>query len=200
MATTDANGLVILEGADVSNPLENAINLVTASVSNKFDAIDPQQIHYVADIPERTTLAGTFSPTPAKPLYVHRQNAGTGLELEVTTDGTNWQTLRTFGAGQPFAMAAGSVTFPPSTINPNASAPPQTFSFPAGRFTVNPIVSFNIFGLAGGTVGMEPRLSGVSTTGGTMYLTNVSGSARTNAGNLIVWWTAIQMTPSSAEG
>lgn len=38
------------------------------------------------------TAAG-FTPSQTKPLYVHRADAGAGLELEVSTDGTTWRTI-----------------------------------------------------------------------------------------------------------
>lgn len=200
MPVPDHNGLAMLQTTDLMEPYEGAINLVTASVSNKFDEIDPGLIHVVADIPARTALAGTFTPTPAKPLYVHRQNAGTGLELEVTTDGTNWRTIRPFGPGQPWAEAAGQFSVPAQTIAPNALSPAYTVNLPSGRFSDAPIINLQLYGVPGGSVGLEPRVSGYSASSFTLYLSNVSSLSRTILVPIVVFWRAVQMTPTTAAG
>lgn len=45
----------------------------------------------VANTTERDALAGTITPTPAKPLYVHRADAPAFARLEWTDDGSTWR-------------------------------------------------------------------------------------------------------------
>lgn len=95
MATTDSNGLVLLEGADPVAPLHTAINTVTASVSNYLSS--RSTIHRVANTTARNALVasvGLPNITSAKPLLVWRADAPANRQLEFTTDGSNWTYYR----------------------------------------------------------------------------------------------------------
>ena len=83
MATTDSNGLVLLQQTDNLTPLEGTINTVTSSVSAAFNA--NTRIFQVANQAARDTLANSRTPTANNPLFVWRQdtkkmeyNYGTG--------------------------------------------------------------------------------------------------------------------------
>lgn len=47
----------------------------------------------VANVTERDALAASVSPTPSKPLYVHRIDAPSYARLEWTEDGSTWQSV-----------------------------------------------------------------------------------------------------------
>lgn len=70
-------------------PSRQVINDLSLTVNDVIPiANTTARAQLVADL----TAAG-FTPSQTKPLYVHRADAGTGQELEVTTDGTTWRTI-----------------------------------------------------------------------------------------------------------
>lgn len=84
----------------------------------------------------------------------------------------------------PFAMASGSGSNPA-----NAST---AITFPAGRFTVPPLVTFGVTG----TVAVMPIAQSITTSGFNGAGFNAAGSALASS-----WtWTAVQMTPTAAAG
>ncbi|MBN8881922.1 MAG: hypothetical protein J0H73_06355 [Salana multivorans] len=64
----------------------------------------------VVPVPNTTARAALvtglgWTPTPGRPLYVHRADAGTGRELEVTTNGSAWRSIRARDPISPTALA-----------------------------------------------------------------------------------------------
>ncbi|MGL5830442.1 MAG: hypothetical protein ACRC0L_12865 [Angustibacter sp.] len=59
-----------------------------ADLSSSINDVIP-----VADVSERATVAAALGASLSRPVYTHRQNAATGLELEVTTDGAGWRVI-----------------------------------------------------------------------------------------------------------
>lgn len=107
MATTDSNGLPIYQTTDPVAPLQTVLNGITTGVSAALDARTP--IYPVANTTARSALVASLGWTPSatRPLYVHRADASTGLELERTTDGTTWLTIPAGAATYNATVAAG---------------------------------------------------------------------------------------------
>lgn len=129
MATTDSNGIVFLEETDPISPFHTTINTLQQGTSDAIGSFGSGSegsfvIHYVADTTARSALATTYGPTASKPLYVHRGNAATGLELEVTENGTTWYT-------HAIALGSGPVVaqFSPGKINTGVTL--TTLSIPS---------------------------------------------------------------------
>lgn len=81
-------GLTVPQASDAYQP--------DADIRTLADSLAGKVIVPVANEAERAALVAslTWTPSPSRPLYVHRADAGTGLELEVTTSGTVWRTVR----------------------------------------------------------------------------------------------------------
>lgn len=94
MTYTDANGILRWEETDPITPLESTLNAGMDSVSAAITGVKNGIIHYVADTSERAAKALAFAPSNTKPLYVHRGDATSGFNLEYTTNGTTWDTVR----------------------------------------------------------------------------------------------------------
>lgn len=118
MATTDRNGIVQLQQSDAIEPLEAAINLVSASVSQAFDGnVRP---FTVANQTARNTLATQRPPTATAPLLVWRSD----LKAFEMNSGSGWATWPPESAtpspnsviidGTTYA-ASGSITSIPSS-------------------------------------------------------------------------------------
>lgn len=114
---------------------------------------------------------------------------GDGSFSLTLSDSALWQRIsgawrRVLSPGTPYAMAAG--------IGSNAAGAQTTVIFPAGRFTVAPIVLVTNLGFsssitnAQGSTPVNCRIAGYNTAG-TAIASDWS-------------WTAIQMTPTSAAG
>ena len=108
----------------------------------------------------------------------------TGLPLEIW-DGTIWHRY-----SRSYAKAAGTASI--GIVGASVSAGPFGQTFPAGRFSVAPIVTVTTD---------QARLiavaADVTATGFNLYLQNVTGTPSAN-GQLR--WTAEQMTPTTAAG
>lgn len=72
MTTTDSNGLVQFQTTDKVEPLQTALNLITASVSNVLNGM--VRTFNVPSISARDALATSNPPTAAKPLLAWVQN------------------------------------------------------------------------------------------------------------------------------
>lgn len=95
MTTVDANGIIRYQETDAVTPLQAVLN---AGLQSASDALTPARngsIKYTANTTTRAALATSFGPTASKPLYVWRGNAAAGRNLEVTINGTAWQTIST---------------------------------------------------------------------------------------------------------
>lgn len=86
MSTTDDNGIVLLQQTDPLEPLDATINLVSASISEAFDAqVRP---YIVPNLAGRNALQGSNTPTKENPLLVWRQDLG---KFEMNS-GAGWKT------------------------------------------------------------------------------------------------------------
>ena len=128
---------------------------------------------------EREALAGKYDG-----LTVQRTDVA-GRPLE-TWDGSDWWRV----GGGPHATASGGGLI--GIVNGNALFGPSWQAFPAGRFTVAPVVTV--------TTDQSRIISvpgGITKDGFNLYLQNVTGSASNNG---TFSWTAVQQTPTSATG
>jgi hypothetical protein len=124
----------------------------------------------------------SYPATPNEGLLVYRLDVGSlfiyhsGAWVKVTL---------------PFAMAAGNVNAP---FSASATAT-VAGTFPAGRFTQTPLITFGIGNPA--PSGMSyPRISPISTSGFTLFVNNAAAVTATAAFNYM----AVQMTPTAAAG
>lgn len=108
----------------------------------------------------------------------------TGLPLEIW-DGTTWQRY-----SRSYAKAAGTASIGVVPSGSTTTALAQTF--PAGRFSVPPIVTVTTDQTRVSAVAAD-----VTTTGFNLYMSNWTTGASAN-GQLR--WTAEQMTPTTAAG
>lgn len=93
MTTVDVNGILRWESTDPITPLESTLNAGMDSVSAAVTGVKNGTIHFVANTTERAAKALAFAPSASKPLYVHRQDAPVGMNLEYTTNGTVWRSV-----------------------------------------------------------------------------------------------------------
>jgi|SRR5690625_2712442 len=122
-------------------------------------------------------------------LIVGRAGGVTEFDAGMITSGTLDPGRR--WAGAPFAEAAGLV---PITMSGTSAL--QTVVFPAGRFTVPPVLTFGrSHNGASGAAGI-PAANPVSVDA-TKAVIGVYGNY---TGTVTVWWRAVQMTPTSASG
>lgn len=90
MPTSDSNGLPVFNETDAT-VLHTMLNTLGSGVSNWFNGTP--RFKRVANTTERTALVaaiGAVNITPDNPLLVWRADAAAGLQLEYTTNGTNW--------------------------------------------------------------------------------------------------------------
>ena len=99
MGTTDANGVYFYEDTDPVSPLHTLLNLgqtsISTALSNQLAA--SSRIYPIANEAARAALVAKYPPSASKPLYAHRANAPVGRELEYTTDGTRWRSVKPAG-------------------------------------------------------------------------------------------------------
>lgn len=89
----------------------------------------------------------------------------------------------------PYAMAAGEVTVP---VAGDPRQGNKDVTFPPGRFTVPPVVTTSV-----NHAYYSHSSNNVSTVGFNAY---VDTSRNSTISSTVVRWTAVQMTPNSAEG
>ncbi|KAB2808305.1 hypothetical protein F9L07_22585 [Pimelobacter simplex] len=107
------------------------------------------------------------------------------------------QALAQAGSGggmAPFAIATGVVNVALSAVNSAFT----NITFPAGRFTVAPIVLATLQSAPSGSQKFVPRVLNATTSGASVYVYTGDTTAQTATVN--VAWEAIQMTPTSAVG
>jgi hypothetical protein len=104
--------------------------------------------------------------------------------IDTSSEVNSWSSF------MPYSMAAGQV----SLTGVGTSAISETFTFPAGRFSVTPIVTAtcttNSF--------LNVAFTSVSSTSATVQIRHIDGS--TFISTHTVDWQAIQMTPTNGEG
>lgn len=191
MATIDSNGVLFYQDTDSFAP-PASLNLAQSNLSDLLGA--SPRFKKVANTTARTALVssiGTANITAANPLLVWRTDAAAGSQLEFTTNGTKWNTVITSdAAAAPYAMAAGQGGITTS----QGSTASLTVSFPGGRFSVPPRVTFSQNGSNPQLIDMI--MGGVTATGFTIY------ARRNEAGTGVAYfdWTAVQMFSTSASG
>jgi hypothetical protein len=108
--------------------------------------------------------------------------------------------LRGVSSSAPYAQAAGLVTnFSDGALAPGSGANHVTLTFPAGRFSVAPVVLLTFQSIPANTIYLDPRVSTITATSCEIYIYN-TGTTTVAYSGLHVAWTATQMTPSSAAG
>lgn len=95
------------------------------------------------------------------------------------------QWLHSLNTSTPFAMAAG--------LGSNGTGAYGAITFPAGRFTVAPIIYGGTYGSVPGAINTQ---AGSATTSGA----NVGAFQGSSAVASNWWWVAVQMTPTAAAG
>jgi len=114
-------------------------------------------------------------------------------QLQVAT------TLRGVNPAAPFAQAAGLVSgFSAGTLNPGAGIT-SLVTFPAGRFTVAPLVQATLQNGPGGSGSLTARAMNATTAQVSVYVYNAGSSAVAFSG-LNLAWSATQMTATTAAG
>lgn len=129
----------------------------------------------------------TFSALLNKVASTTNTQIGVDRGRLTTAEGkiTSLEGTRPGTAGKAFAWSAGGVS---------TSASAQiTVTFPAGRFSVNPIITSNIVSNANVAVTYMLSPSNTSFSLGAFTI----GGARIAA---FVWWQAVQMTSTGADG
>lgn len=71
------------------------------------DSLEGRIIVPVANTTARAALVAAVTPSVTEPLYVERQDAPAGQQVEYTTDGTNWITLAGQMNGTPITFSSG---------------------------------------------------------------------------------------------
>jgi hypothetical protein len=116
---------------------------------------------------------------------------GTTGQFLTKIDGTNFNTTWvSMPTSIPFAQASGEVTVGGASV--------VTVTFPVGRFTIRPNITFGqsyVLASGGNSTGIVqiPYLHYPNTTSFGVILQNSNG-------DVAVWWHAIQMTASTASG
>ncbi|KAB2807979.1 hypothetical protein F9L07_25250 [Pimelobacter simplex] len=98
------------------------------------------------------------------------------------------------GGMAPFAIATGVVNVALSAVNSAFT----NITFPAGRFTVPPLVLATLQSAPSGSQKFVPRVLNATTSGASVYVYTGDTTAQTATVN--VAWEAIQMTPTTAAG
>lgn len=174
MATTP-RGIPLADNTTVVNPIQAPLN----AMANALDAA----LDDLAD--EFVESQGYFIGTNAQRVALTGPKLRNGITWFATDTNIVWERRSSaWVARSPVAIAAGiaSVT---------ASFP--VIDLPAGRFTVPPIITAQLYSGAGADIGVGVMVTNVTTT--TFQCRHTAGS-----GTKQVHWTAIQMTPTTAAG
>lgn len=186
---TTSNGIYYPDLSDNFDAIQGDFATLASSVDAAMFT-GKVQIFNVTNIADRNNQANDFGPTTAKPMVVWRQDAQT---LEATVNGINWYQYGQLGRnGVPFRMAAGTINV---TIGSGTATGSASVTFPAGRFTVAPLIQVSPIAAGRYTASQ----GGVSTTGMTVYGHAIAGNVSNNI-SFAVHWTAIQMLSGAASG
>jgi hypothetical protein len=167
--------------ADGETPRRQAINDLSLSVNDIRTVVNAtDRAQYVSSM----TALG-FGPSATRPLYVHRQDAVAGANLEVTLDGTTWRTYTAVPAmpAPKTATADGTVSELGNIIRDNVLG---GYTFPAIAGFQYRIVLDNV--LVNGTVAaiynVQLRVvAGTAVPGGTDTLAAANQVPITTGGN-----------------
>ncbi|MGC0251500.1 hypothetical protein [Pseudactinotalea sp. Z1748] len=157
-------------------PLWSAINRLQARQMSIFPAtvtsVDPVRIRIDGE-------AQSLAASPDVGVTV-----GPGDRVRVLRYGTSHLIVARMNIRrQPFAVAAGAVTIPPSSSATSSAS----VNFPAGRFTQNPFVV-----ATSQNSNYAAYVSSRGTTSASIGSRRLTG---TDVGEHLVWWTATQMEP-----
>ena len=160
------------------------------AVDNSSPMLGPDQItdvykHYDALVGESRPTAADL---PATGNWLGRQIMAedTGSLYQCTALPGTWR--RIWSPGTPFAEAAGTASVAGTGI--------PTVNFPAGRFTVAPLLEVTIITTTGGLVAVPYVGSAPSTTSFVVRLFTLGGAQVAGT----VHWRAVQMLPTAAAG
>lgn len=120
-------------------------------------------------------------------------NFSTSGALNVTSLTSSSQLIHRGSVPVPI-MAAGSVTVTCTT----SSFGQTSISFPAGRFTVAPIVMATLQGAPTGSGKYSARVINVTSSGALVQI--YDGDSSANTFSVVVGWVAVQMTTTTADG
>lgn len=193
MATTPT-GLTVPAGTDAFDP-DGDMRTLAGSLEGRI-------IVPVPNVTARDALSALVSPSASEPLYVHRQDATLGRQLERTTNGTTWTTvpgetgdalplLTGYGAfeGPPAFRCLGSRVFATGGVVRTAGNANIGASVPFGVVSIPPAIAPPI----------SKRLGVVTSFGGpvTARYDLASGELKleyTTAATLTkdVWWASLE--------
>jgi hypothetical protein len=176
--TASANGIYVVQVGGWTRAFGYTTNVQIATFSSPID------------VREGTTYGGTLWTTTFKATQT------------VDTDPMAWYQMVSAGApGMPYAqyMAVNSTGVSGTSIASGGTVT-ATASFPAGKFSVPPLVEFWNTNFPSGSAFMIPHQSDtVTTTTARLVWVNTGPSATTFSGLTFVY-KATQMTPTSAAG
>lgn len=191
------SGIWYPDGTAPTN-ITTLMSTMASSIESVLSYSTKPPINFVANITARTALATSYAPTATKPLFVWRQDAAAGRNFEVTVNGTNWFPVPQAGqGGYAYAMQSGTTSLTVSSGQTSSGAVPIAFT--AGRFTVAPNVTISLTNAPGSSGPFHVRTYG-ATVSGASAIAYVHGTAPTSAVSVTATWTAIQMTPTTANG
>lgn len=162
---TEAAGLKTIANA-LSNALESSMNANSISFFLSYSSLAALQANTTAAKGQHAIVEG--DPTAS--------NNG-----DYQWTGSTWIARSV----APFAEAAGTGS--------NTAGAYTTITFPAGRFTVPPIIT-------GNTIGAQPAIFHVNSSGVTATSAQVGGFVGQSAVASSWQWRAVQMTATSAAG
>ncbi|NCT90261.1 hypothetical protein GXB85_04740 [Cellulomonas sp. APG4] len=139
-----------------------------------------ERAQVIADL---AALPVPIVPSSSEPVYVHRADAGPGLALEYTEDGTDWHTV----PATPSVVKREAVGVKTVSVSGSAGGT-AAVTFPAGRFTSAPLVI--PAKQTGALAQFIPYVTGVTTAGCTIGVYAGDGAPAT--GSVSVAWHAIQ--------
>lgn len=184
---SDETGILYVEDTDDLGPLQALLNALQAGTSEALSLRTP--IWQADTVAQRNALVPVHNPTPSKPLIVWRSDAAEGYQLEYTTNGTNWFTVR--APQETRRVEYGRNTFVPNTVAPGAGTSnggTVLFSTPMPSNDYDVQVTVN--NAPGGTANLVPRAISQTASGFSIYLYNVGSSPAQWSSPLLVRWRA----------
>ena len=170
-----------------NNPLEPVLDVVAAMLPKEA----PLRLRYAtvtAVNPVRIQFDAETSPAPFTPETIAQVLVGD--RVLVAHHGKAIATILGRLGGWP-RKAVGS------TLHSTGSGGFTTFDFPPGRFTLPPRITGSIASGSGDLAGATLRIRAISATQGQFFVRAADGSGYNGAA---VNWTAVQMSPTSADG
>lgn len=176
---TDARGHTVPGGSDA--PKRSDLLDLGLSITDPIPVTNTTA--RTAKLAELATLTPAITPASDNPIYFQRADAGAGLELEFTTDGSTFHTVPATPM-VPSRTARGSVALTVSS----AVGASQSVTFPAGRFTATPKVF--VSKQSADLSKFIPYVTTISSTGCTIGI--YAGDGVAASGSVTVAWSAEQ--------